>query len=285
MGGDIMTNLHGIEFIDTTGVSNKFKNADGKPRVSCTEYLYDIAEGNITGHTPFSKMGYNGDIDSGATGEDLWAFGGTYVYPTAEQGMEVRSSSDNDGKTGAPTSTGVRTVTIYYLNLAGAEKTETVTLDGTTNVNTVATDIFRVQNFRVTTCGSGGVAAGDIDIRNKTDHATVYSRISTGMTRARNSIYRVPAGKTLYITSIAVSAIGASAGKDVIFTLLAKYDDKSASVIDFFMPHIEIGVVDGSFIREFELPLKIIALVDIKVRGVAGNDNSKCSCALRGWLE
>ena len=280
-----MSNFGYLGFKDENGLPYGIKHVENKPRVSSMPYLYDIAEGNVAGHTSWSKIGYNGDIDSGASGEDLWAVGGTYVYPAAEQGMEVRSSSDTDGKTGSPTSTGVRTVTIYYLNFVGTEKTETVTLDGTTNVNTVATDIYRIQNFRVATCGSGGVAAGDIDIRNKTDHSTVYSRIPTGMTRARNSIYRVPLGKTLYITSISVSCIGASAGKDAIFTLLAKYDDKANTVIDFFMPQFEIGVVDGPFFRELEMPLKINALVDIKIRAVAGNDNSKCNCALRGWIE
>jgi len=242
----------------------------------------NISQGRYSNIVSWSKLGYNNDIDTGAAGEDLWAVGGTYVYPAAEQGMEVRSSdADDDGN---PAGNGVRTVTVYYLNLAGEEKTETVTMNGTTNVNTVATDIYRIQNFRVTTVGTTGSAEGDIDIRNKTDHSTVYSRIPAGFTRARNSIYRVPLGKTLYICQAAVSSIGTSAGKDVLFSLLAKYDDKSATVLDFFMPFAEIGVVDGAVVNTFCMPIKIPALVDIKVRGIAGNDNSKCTSALRGYL-
>ena len=244
--------------------------------------LQAISEGSVSGYSIWHKSGYNAKIDSGAAGEDLWVVGGALNLPIAEQGMEVRSSDILDD--GAPANSGALTVTIHYLNLVGTEKSETVTMDGTTNANTVATDIYRVQTFRIATCGTGGKAAGIIDVRNKADHTTVYSSIGLGYTRARNSGYRVPKGKTLYITSMTVSATGVAAGKDVVFALLMKYDDKSSTVLDFYMPYAEIGVVDGSFYREFEIPIKVPESVDLKVRGIAGNDNSICTSTLRGYL-
>jgi len=244
--------------------------------------LQAISEGSVSGYSIWHKSGYNAKIDSGAAGEDLWVAGGQLNLPIAEQGMEVRSSDPLDD--GDPVNTGALTVVIHYLNLIGIEKSETVTMDGTTNANTVATDIYRVQTFRIATCGTGGKAAGIIDVRNKADHTTVYSSIGLGYTRARNSGYRVPKGKTLYITSMTVSATGVAAGKDVVFALLMKYDDKSSTVLDFYIPYAEIGVVDGSFYREFEIPIKVPESVDLKVRGIAGNDNSICTSTLRGYL-
>jgi hypothetical protein len=41
------------KLIDDLGVAFGVKQIDGKPRVSSTPYLYDIAEGNVTGHAPF----------------------------------------------------------------------------------------------------------------------------------------------------------------------------------------------------------------------------------------
>lgn len=55
-----MSDIHGIKFIDTTGTAVPFKNVDGKPRFSAMSYLQDIGEGNVSGHSPWSKIGYTG---------------------------------------------------------------------------------------------------------------------------------------------------------------------------------------------------------------------------------
>lgn len=50
------SNGHLINTIaDENGLAYGVKQIDGKPRVSSMPYLYDIAEGNVTGHVPFSK--------------------------------------------------------------------------------------------------------------------------------------------------------------------------------------------------------------------------------------
>jgi hypothetical protein len=81
------------------------------------------------------------------------------------------------------------------------------------------------------------------------------------------------------------SCTAASTGKDAIITLLATYDDVADSALTFFMPFAEIGVQDGAFTRDFELPIKLQEGTDIKVRAVVGNDNSICIVSLRGWIE
>jgi hypothetical protein len=255
---------------------------DLKLRVTNSPYGYDVAEGNIANHIPFFKTGFNADVD--AAEEDMWSAGGMYVFPLAEQGMEVYSTDNTNDKAGG---TGALTVKIWYLTSTFVEKSETVTMTGTTNAETAATDIYRVNAFRVMTAGATGAATGTISLRNKTDHTTVYSQIAIGQTRARNSIYTVPIGKTLYIGQLSFSVGHSSGGRYARFTLRAKYDDIIKTVSTLFYPYFEIGIQDGAYNMSLEFPIKFPAGVDIKISviGDAGNADAICTCAYRGWLE
>jgi hypothetical protein len=179
---------------------------------------------------------------------------------------------------------GVNVVTIFYLNAAGVEKTEDVTIGPKVAVATVATDIYRINAFRSKTVGNTGKAVGNIDLRNLAD-TPIYARIAPGYTRSRNSAYTVPFGKTLFITGATFSSVGIATGKDVIFTLRTTYDDINNSMRTFFVPLIEIGLMDGAVHIPFDIPLRLPAGVDMIVTGLAGSDNAKCSSILRGWLE
>jgi len=92
-----MSYFKSINFLDELGVPYGIKQIDNKPRVSSMPYTYDIAEGNVSGHSGLFKIGYNPDVTT--TEEDLWSAGGTYVWPTAEQQMEVVSGSATDAGT------------------------------------------------------------------------------------------------------------------------------------------------------------------------------------------
>ena len=109
--------VNNVLLVDNLGLPYGVKQVDGKPRVSSMPYLYDIAEGNVSGHVPWSKIGFNGDI--GVVEEDLWTVGGSFVPPTSAQQMEVVSGSSQDDilmPTAATTGTG-----IYFITLIQAE--------------------------------------------------------------------------------------------------------------------------------------------------------------------
>jgi len=254
---------------------------DYKLRVGAVPYGYDVAHGLITGHTQFFKTGFNGDVD--AAEEDMWCAGGVYVFPTAEMRMEVVSTSINDT---SATGSGVRTVKIWYLTSAHVEKTETISLLGTTVVPTAADDIYRINAFRVMTAGGTGAAEGTISIRHLAN-TPIYSQIAIGNTRARNSIYTVPTGKTLYITQLAFSCGHSQGGRYCRFTLRATYDDLIGAPSTIFYPYYEIGVQDGAYTVCLDVPLKFIATTDVKISviGDAGNADAICTAAYRGWLE
>lgn len=279
------TNAVSAKFIDENGTPYGVKHVSNKPRISSMPYLYDIVEGNVADHTPFTKLGFNGDV--GTTEEDVWTQGGVYVFPTSAMQMEVVSTSVEDDilTGGAVAGTGVHKVKVSYLDNTYAAQTEEVTLNGTAAVLTSATNILRVNALRASVVGTNKKAVGLITIRNATDHTTVYRSIQIGGTRGREMIYTVPLGKTLYITSVSLSSGYSTTGKNVRWTARANLDDVNMTILDFFMPYFEIQTQDATFTREFELPMKIPATCDLKVSAISDSANSVCTCAIRGWTE
>lgn len=269
--------------IDNTGATQGVKFVDGKPRVSAMPYLYDIAEGNIPNHISWNKIGFNGDIDN--VTEDLISQGGIYIFPTIAAKMDLVSSSVNDD--GSPAGSGARTVTIYGLLSDYSEASETLTLNGTTPVQTV-NSYLRINNMRVATAGASGLTEGNITLSETGGTTFKYGYIAAGFTRQRQMIYTVPIGKTLYLTSITVSGVNTSVGHWCRFTTRANYDDKSGlNTGNVFIAYHEILVVDQSFERNLEIPTKFSERTDIRIQAIsdAGSSNEICSCALRGWLE
>jgi len=237
-----------------------------------------IAQGLFPGGSPVSKLGNVSGVAD--TEVDVWAVGGTYTFPAAAQQMEVVSDSAQDT---AATGTGAWTVKIWYLDSAFKEKTETITLNGLTPVPTVATDIYRINNFWVITAGTGKKAAGNIDIRNLAD-TPIYSRISTGLTRARNAMYTVPFGKKLYIWQITYASSTATS-KDARFTLRSNYNSMDNVVSPLFYAYSEIGIQDATFTIEYAIPIKFPAGSDIKVSVISASGAAGiCSVQYRGAL-
>lgn len=267
---------HYAALIDNDG--DPVKTVDGKLRTSSIDYLYDIAEGNVAGHESWAKIGYNGDI--GTTEEDMWTGSAPYVFPAAQIQMQLQSTSANDD--GAPAGTGAQTVTIYYLDDAYAEHSETVTLNGLGAVNTAASNFYRIQDFIVSACGTGGKAAGTITLKD-TGAAVTYGQIAAGYTEARNSSWTVPAGRVLYITSVTYSLYNANKGAR--FTLRATYDHNAAAVRSFFLPYMEIGMTNGTLHRPLEMPMVFPATTRIKVSAIADQAGAIGTVTMRGWTE
>ena len=237
-----------------------------------------IALGLFPGSRKVTKMGYVTGVEG--TEVDIWSVGGTYLFPTVAQQMEVVSSSAQDTAT---TGTGAWTVKIWYLDSTFREKTEIITLNGTNVVPTVATDIYRINNYWVMTAGTGGKAAGNIDIRHLSN-SPIYSRIGTGQTRARNSAYTVPFGKKFYIWMISYGASSAT-GKDVRFTLRSTYNSLDNVVSTLFYPESEIGLQDNTQPFVFPIPPMFPAGTDMKASAISSSGAAAiCTIQYRGAL-
>lgn len=244
-------------------------------------YLYDIAEGNIAKHTPFFKLGANLDVDN--TEEDVWTQGGKYVFPTSATQMRINSGGNaQDSAAG----TGIQQVMIYYLDANFASKTEIITLDGANAVNTVATDILRVNAIRAHRVGTNKVAAAAINLTNLAG-TVVYRTISAGYTRGRSLVYTVPAGMNLFLTNINLGAGATAVGHYAQFTLRANYDDQIGIKVDWMSPVFEIMVQDTTVHVPFDMPSRVPEKCDIilSVISDAANADIRTFAGLRGWLE
>lgn len=256
------------------------KFIDGKPRVSATPYTYDISEGNISGHISWSKIGF---ATVGTTEQDMWfPNSGAYVFPTSGIQMMLKSTAVGDRLT-APLGSGAWSVNLYYLDSGYIPKSESITLNGTSGVNTVATDIYRVQNMRVSAVGTNGKPYGNL-LLTDTAGARIYGYISSGQTRMRQCIWTVPASSTLYVTQVRIGA-NTTAGKMTKFTTRANFDDKSLAYTSGFMiAYNEFMTVDTPFTLDLNPPTKLPQKTDLKVVQI-GEAAGTAVCSLRGWYE
>lgn len=104
-----------MKWVDTTGAALGFKNSDGLPRFEAKPYYTSIGEGYVSGHTAWSKIGYNGALVA-STEADVWSKTGSYTFPTTASTMRLVSSSAGDEDTGviikSGTSTGGTTISL-----------------------------------------------------------------------------------------------------------------------------------------------------------------------------
>lgn len=254
---------------------------EGSPQVCSQDYLLSLSEGDITGHTPFSKFGRVSAVSN--TLVDVWINGtGTpsqYVFPPSAIQFHVVSTSAQDGVGG----TGILTLRLEGLDSNYAVITEDITMNGITPVTTT-NSFLRINFCYALTAGSTGAAVGTITVKNTADTIT-YSVISPGMNVCRQLIYTVPAGKTLYLTSLTIASGQGGNSLNVnavIFT--PKYRLVGGSV---FYPAGELLAINSETIRTLEIPGKFTEKTDIKmsVIGDYASASSTCIGAVRGWLE
>lgn len=272
-----------FRLVDENGQGYGVKQVNGKPRVSSMPYTYDIAEHNVKNHESWSKKGLHAAI--GTTELDMRPYaavtagiGWAYTFPTTELTMTIVSTSASD----AVGEVGAQTITVSYLNGSYAEKSVTVSMAGATPV-TIATDMFRVQNIRVTTAGTTLWPVGTITIASG---GQTYGGLRPTKTSGRQCIWTVPAGKELYITDIYFSCAQQAASKYVLFTLRANYDEKSEKVLQrgLFLPFKEVSLNNTGYNRTLTMPIYLPATVDLKVSAIA-DSAAIGTCGLTGWTE
>jgi len=136
-----------------------------------------LSPDTATKEIAFGKIALGG----GTSGQEYPVRQTPYVEPTAEAQRSLVSSSAADSAAG----TGARQVEITYVNGAmTGQFTETVTLNGLTPVNTVATNIRFIQKMKVVSVGSGGQNAGTISLYTGLAGAgTVIGTIGVGVGR------------------------------------------------------------------------------------------------------
>lgn len=172
--------------------------------------------------------GQNPDVDD--VYEDCWEVGGNYVFPPAG-GIQMRVVSTNANDTAA--GTGVRQVEIHYLDANYIERDEEITLNGTTPVNTVATNILRLNSMHAIDVGSSGFAVGTINLQNTAGTVT-YCRISPNKNTFLQAIYTVPKNKKLEVASFKTGSGSPAGGRycEFLFRSTAHDDEGNIEHLD-----------------------------------------------------
>jgi hypothetical protein len=158
--------------------------SQGLKRVA--DFYFDVASGDVRGHSSVNKFGRNIDVDSAAV-EDIWDGGGVWNEPSASQVYTFTSTSAADTSAGA----GARTMEIFGLDSAGALQNETLTLNGTAWI-TAANSYQMIHRMIVRTVGVTGTNVGVITANANTDE-TVTAQINAGNNQTLMAIYKIPA--------------------------------------------------------------------------------------------
>lgn len=181
-----------------------------------------------------------------------------YVFPASPIRMQVVSSDAGDTAAGA----GVRTIDVHYLDTDYIERVETLTMNGTTPVLTVATDILRVNKMHARTVGANGISSGTITLAS-VGGATQYSIIPTGRTFARQAIYTVPAGYAFDLEQWQISS-GSTGAHFCQHTLVVTSED--GVVTTGFLPKDEQGTQNNGLAINYPFAFEPFpARADIKV--------------------
>lgn len=233
------------------------------------EFLIGVSKGNVAGQSFLSIAGCNTDIDIISGEEDLWEEGGTLVYLSSAETMDVVSTSldDDVGGTGA---TGV----FISGNLGGVSVSEVVALDGTTPVTTTQT--FDVVNFMfLTSSGSGLTNAGDITATASTA-LTVQCKMQAGIGITQHGFYRVPTGRNAVIQLVEMNATKTGGGASPIldYKLYARFSPTSPWIV-LLERKLDVNVQD-SLIIPFPLGGVLSAGADIRLAASTDQNNTEC---------
>jgi hypothetical protein len=187
------------------------------------DFSLQVAQGLIPGHSVVTVFGSNPDVDTSE--ESVWPDGGTVPHPTVASVLKVSSSDAADV---SPSGTGARTVQITGLNANYFEVSETVVLNGQTAVNTVNSYLY-VNGLTVTSVGSGGANAGNINVGTGTVTAGVpavlYDMIAIGYNNRTTGHYCIPAGYTGFLVQGLFTAGQASGSTAITGKLLIHSSD------------------------------------------------------------
>lgn len=157
-------------------------------RILDTEFL--IGSGLFQDAIKFHKFGYNSDIDTGSTPEDVWDGGGLYTgFPSSADTINVSSSSasDSSGNIGA------HCVHLYGLDSNYNIIEETIPINGTSGT-TSTNQFLRVMVASIPKAGSNEFNVGNVTIRHTNTPANIFSVIQPGTGQSRIGVFTIPTG-------------------------------------------------------------------------------------------
>lgn len=225
------------------------------PRVDSTNRQMLVAEApiaasmGIIGSSPIAETAFGYVATSAKTTVAVRATAYTQISSAPVQ-VSVKSASASDASAG----TGVRTITITYLTTGLVRKTETITMNGTTAVNSVGTDYAFIEKVVSSTAGSGRTNAGIITVFSGTGGTgTALCSIAAGDGRTNFAHHYVTTGKSCYITQITIASNGGSNAL-IQFQLT---NNSENDILEPIMPSFRSATQQANFTAVFNPPIKV----------------------------
>ena len=228
------------------------------------DFALDASLGLVSKYRTINKFGESDNLDAAAT--DIWdgssdafsALGQRIIWlpPTAAATHDIKSSSALDV---ISTGTGCRTVDVTGLEswTAATETTETINMNGVTEVETTALWVI-IHRMECMTWGTGGLNAGVITATAKApSDTTLTAGIMVGHNQSQMMIYGISSRMKLRITHMHMElfeTVGATlrADGDVLWM-----SDPATNVVDgtawTIKDHFEIST-DVGWTQDFHPP-------------------------------
>lgn len=225
--------------------------------ISNKDFFLEVSKGNISKHSRVNKSGINLDIDTATDPEDIISQGGTFTPPTTARIHNIASTDVNDASAG----TGARTITIQGLDGSYNYASETVILNGTSNVATVNSYVI-IDYMAVLTFGSTGNNIGVITATAQTD-ATVTTEMPIGYNQNQMAVFQIRNGYKAYLNSYYSSMNQSTASSTAVVHLMTK-TDTGAWLVRRVMFLNNAG--NNSISQKIKPPLELQAKTLIKLR-------------------
>ncbi len=220
-----------------------------------TDYMMEVAAGNIDGAFSVNVFGANQDVASG-TEEDVNDVGGTYSYPTTADITHISQTIADGTMQNA-------TIEIQGLDINWDLVTQSVDLSAgdTTDHIALTTALIRIFTMKVL---DSVVASQDITAHNSGD-TTTYATIIAGNNRTLMAQYTVPADHTAYMVSYYCDMVR-STNKDPKAVDFHMYAQDNANDYAWQIKHNKGIPQNGSGFQHFFKPyFKITEKTDIRL--------------------
>ena len=206
------------------------------------DHLTSISEGDI--YQTDSCIGSSDSIGAGA----YVILSNCVAIQPASPGVqiEVVSTSGDDTLLGS----GAQKVKLEYFTETPWEKfTEVIELDGTTPVNSVATDMYRFNKVEVV---AGNPAAGTITVKS-TDAAILYAQIDQYETFFERCVQYIENGYQAVVTDI---IIGCSTNGGVKWRLFKSDEDEDTGDV-VTRGQLSVIIADDTLPHPMKLPFRV----------------------------
>lgn len=206
--------------------------------------------------------GYNSNFAFGDTTLAAIAIAPIRRTVYTEQASNAQRSVVSASASDAAAGTGARQVKIIYFDSNGTGPfSETVTLNGTTAVNTNNVNLCYIEDIQVVSVGSGGANAGIISLKAATaGGGATIGTIAVGDNQTFWAHHYVAQGKTCNITGISCSHNGTTVGSGGVFIMRAKNISPAAlatSVDLQVSDSVRLYGQSSTIARVYQSPIKV----------------------------